>query len=56
MLVLKALSVVTFRFDQEIQVGFDLPMASALAVVFFAFTLAFTFLGLRFTSAEVGEA
>ncbi|MEZ3142551.1 ABC transporter permease [Halobaculum sp. MBLA0143] len=55
-LVLKALSVVTFRFDQEIQVGFDLPMASALAVVFFAFTLAFTFLGLRFTSAEVGEA
>ena len=55
-LVLKALSVVTFRFDQEIQVGFDLPMASALAAVFFAFTLAFTFLGLRFTSAEVGEA
>jgi len=54
-LVLKALSVVTFRFDQEIQVGFDLPMASALAVVFFAFTLAFTFLGLRFTSAEVSE-
>ncbi len=55
-LVLKALSVVTFRFDQEIQVGFDLPMASALAAVFFAFTLAFTFLGLRFTSAEVSEA
>ncbi|MFB6244376.1 MAG: ABC transporter permease [Halobaculum sp.] len=54
-LVLKALSVVTFRFDQEIQVGFDLPMASALAAVFFAFTLAFTFLGLRYTSAEVAE-
>jgi putative spermidine/putrescine transport system permease protein len=55
-LVLKALSVVTFRFDQEIQVGFDLPMASALATVFFAFTLLFTFLGLRFTSAEVTNA
>jgi len=52
-LVLKALSVVTFRFDQEIKVGFDLAMASALATVFFAFTVAFTFLGLRYTSAEV---
>ena len=54
-LVLKALSVVTFRFDQEIQVGFNLDMASALAAVFFAFTLLFTFLSLRFTSAEVAE-
>jgi putative spermidine/putrescine transport system permease protein len=52
-LVLKALSVVTFRFDQEIQVGFNLGVASALAAVFFAFTLLFTFLSLRFTSAEV---
>ena len=52
-LVLKALSVVTFRFDQEIQVGFNLGIASALAAVFFAFTLLFTFLSLRFTSAEV---
>ena len=52
-LVLKALSVITFRFDQEIQVGFNLANASALATVFFVFTLFFTFLGLRFTSAEV---
>lgn len=52
-LVLKALSVVTFRFDQEIQVGFNLGIASALAAVFFAFTLLFTFLSLRYTSAEV---
>ena len=52
-LVLKALSVITFRFDQEIQVGFNLANASALATVFFVFTLLFTFLGLRFTSAEV---
>lgn len=52
-LVLKALSVVTFRFDQEINVGFNLGVASALATVFFVFTLLFTFLGLRYTSAEV---
>ncbi|WP_276261470.1 ABC transporter permease [Haloglomus litoreum] len=52
-LVLKALSVVTFRFNQEISVGFDLPMASALATLFFVFTVLFTFAGLRFTSAEV---
>ena len=53
MLVLKALSVITFRFDQEIQVGFNLANAAALATVFFVFTLLFTFLGLRYTSAEV---
>ncbi|WP_436907667.1 ABC transporter permease [Halosimplex marinum] len=52
-LVLKALSVVTFRFDQELATGFNLPIASALAVVFFAFTVLFTFAGLRYTSAEV---
>jgi putative spermidine/putrescine transport system permease protein len=52
-LVLKALSVVTFRFDQILKVGYDLPMASALAGLFFFFTVGFTFLSLRFTSAEV---
>jgi putative spermidine/putrescine transport system permease protein len=52
-LVLKSLSVVTFRFDQLVKVGYELNVASALAGVFFAFTLLFTFLSLRFTSAEV---
>jgi putative spermidine/putrescine transport system permease protein len=52
-LVLKALSVVTFRFDQILKVGYDLPTASALAGLFFFFTVGFTFLSLRFTSAEV---
>ncbi|MEF8886366.1 MAG: ABC transporter permease subunit [Haloarculaceae archaeon] len=54
-LVLKALSVVTFRFDQLVKVGFELNIASALAAVFFLFTLLFTFLGLRYTSAEVAR-
>jgi putative spermidine/putrescine transport system permease protein len=52
-LVLKALSVITFRFEQELSVGWHLATASALAILFFLFTLLFTFLGLRYTSAEV---
>lgn len=52
-LVLKALSVVTFRFQYEISNGYQIPMASALAGLFFVFTLLFTFLSLRYTSAEV---
>ncbi|WEL17644.1 ABC-type spermidine/putrescine transport system,permease component [Halorhabdus sp. SVX81] len=54
-LVLKSLSVVTFRFDQLVGVGYELNIASALASVFFVFTVLFTFLGLRYTSAEVGR-
>jgi len=54
-LVLKALSVVTFRFDQLVKVGFELNIASALAAVFFLFTVLFTFLSLRYTSAEVAR-
>jgi putative spermidine/putrescine transport system permease protein len=54
-LVLKALSVVTFRFNQDISVGFELPRASVLATIFFLFTLVFTFAGLRMTSAEVAR-
>lgn len=52
-LVLKSLSVVTFRFDQLIKVGYELNIAAALATLFFLFTLLFTFLSLRYTSAEV---
>lgn len=54
-LVLKSLSVVTFRFDQLIKVGYELNIASALATLFFIFTLCFTFIGLRYTSAEVAK-
>lgn len=54
-LVLKSLSVITFRFDQLVKVGFELNIASALAGVFFLFTLLFTFLSLRYSSAEVSQ-
>lgn len=54
-LVLKSLSVVTFRFDQLVKVGYELNIASALATLFFVFTVLFTFAGLRYTSAEVAR-
>lgn len=54
-LVLKSLSVVTFRFDQLIKVGYELNIASALSTLFFLFTVCFTFIGLRYTSAEVAR-
>lgn len=53
-LVLKALDVLTLRISRLIAVSFNIQSASAMSSVFFAFTLVFTFIGLRFTSAEVG--
>jgi putative spermidine/putrescine transport system permease protein len=47
--------VVTFRLDQLVKVGYELNIASALAGVFFLFTLLFTFASLRYTSAEVAR-
>jgi putative spermidine/putrescine transport system permease protein len=55
-LVLKSLSVVTLRIAREINISFSIQIASAMAAVFFVFTLGFTFLALRYTSAEVGGA
>lgn len=55
-LVLKSLSVVTLRIAREINISFSIQVASAMAAVFFVFTLGFTFLALRYTSAEVGTA
>ena len=55
-LVLKSLSVATLRIAREINIGFSIQIASAMAAVFFVFTLGFTFAALRYTSAEVGGA
>ena len=56
-LVLKSLVVVTLRIDLELGSagGFNIQLASAIGVIFFVFSLAFTFVGLRYTSAEVVE-
>jgi len=56
-LVLKSLVVVTLRIDMELGSagGFNIQLASAIGVIFFVFSLAFTFIGLKYTSAEVVE-
>lgn len=53
-LVLRGLLVWTLQLERELSTGFDVQVASAMATVWFAFVLAFTFLGLRYTDAEVG--
>ena len=56
-LVLKSLVVVTLRIDLELGSagGFNIQLASAIGVIFFVFSLLFTFVGLKYTSAEVVE-
>lgn len=56
-LVLKSLVVVTLRLDQELGSagGFDIQVASAIGLLYFLFTLVFTFVGLKYTSSEVIE-
>ena len=56
-LVLKSLVVVTLRIDMELGSagGFNIQLASAIGVIFFVFSLLFTFVGLKYTSAEVVE-
>ncbi|WP_135851552.1 ABC transporter permease [Halorussus salinus] len=44
----------TYQINDVLSPEFDIQLASAMAVVWFAFVLGFTVLGLRYTSAEVG--
>ncbi|WP_114578646.1 ABC transporter permease [Saliphagus sp. LR7] len=52
-LILKSLLVWTLQIDREIAQGFNIAQASAMATIWFVFVFGFTFLALRFTSAEV---
>jgi len=52
-LILKSLLVWTLQINRELGTGFDVPGASAMAVVWFGFVFGFTMLALRYTSAEV---
>lgn len=53
-LVLRGLLVWTLQLDRELSTGFNVQVASAMATVWFVFVLGFTFVGLRYTDAEVG--
>lgn len=52
-LVLQNLSLATLRIHHEIANGFEIQTAAAIGVIYFAFMLGFTYLGLQYTSAEV---
>jgi putative spermidine/putrescine transport system permease protein len=52
-LILKSLTVWTLQINREIATGFNIRIASAMAALWFVFVFGFTFLALRFTSAEV---
>jgi putative spermidine/putrescine transport system permease protein len=53
-LVLQAMRVWTYEIDYLLSNGYQIQLASAMATAWFAFVLAFTAIGLRYTSAEVG--
>jgi putative spermidine/putrescine transport system permease protein len=54
LLILQVLSVWTFRIDRVLSTGYDVQVAGAMAILWFGFVFGLTYVGLRFTSAEVG--
>lgn len=46
------LVVVTLRLDRELAVGFNSQLAGAIGVIYVAFLIAFTFVGLRFVDIK----
>lgn len=49
------LVVVTLRIDRELSIGFNSQMAGAIGLVYVAFLIAFTFVGLRFVRTDTVE-
>ncbi|WP_096391507.1 ABC transporter permease [Halopenitus persicus] len=54
LVVIQTVLVWTLQISRELATGYDIQIAGAMATVYFLFTFAFTALGLRYTSAEVG--
>jgi putative spermidine/putrescine transport system permease protein len=54
LVVISALNVWTFKLNRLLENGYEIQYAGALGMLWFASVLAFTFVGLRYTSAEVG--
>jgi len=52
-LVLQGLNVATLQLSQVISVGYESQIAAGIGLVYFAFILAVTFVGLRYTEADV---
>lgn len=52
-LVLQSLGVATLRIQHEIANGFEVQTAASIGFLYFVFMIAFTYVGLQFTSAEV---
>lgn len=54
LIVIQTVVVWTLQISRELATGYDIQVAAAMATVSFLFTFAFTAVGLRYTSAEVG--
>jgi putative spermidine/putrescine transport system permease protein len=54
LIVIQTVVVWTLQISRELGPGYDIQVAGAMATAYFAFTFAFTALGLRYTDAEVG--
>jgi len=52
-LVLQGLTVATLQISQVISVGYESQVAASIGLIYFAFILVFTFVGLRYTEADV---
>ncbi|WJK64822.1 ABC transporter permease [Halobacterium salinarum] len=54
LIIIQAVVVWTLQIARELGSGYTIQVAGAMATIYFAFTFAFTALGLRYTDAEVG--
>lgn len=54
-LVLQGLTVATLQISQVISNGYESQVAAAIGIVYFVFVFAVTFIGLRYTDADVIE-
>jgi putative spermidine/putrescine transport system permease protein len=52
-LVLQGLTVATLQISQVISVGYESQVAASIGLIYFAFILVFTFVGLKYTDADV---
>jgi len=54
LVVISALNVWTFKINRLLANGYEIQHAGAMGIIWFVAVVSFTFVGLRYTSAEVG--